>query len=285
MDKIAIVTDSTCDIDTETLKKYDIRVIPLRIIYKRGEYIDGVDITPDEIYNNLHIEVPSTSLPAVDSVKSVFDSLVNDGYNKIIVFTISSGLSGTNNFISMIASEYNDPNVEIKVFDTKSISMVSGFMAITACEMVENGSTFEEILNSLEDIKKSTGCYFIVSTLKYLKLGGRIGAVSGTIGELLNIKPLISVNEEGIYYTVKKIKGKTKALSELISHVAKVLEETKCRVCILQGGAMEEAKHALDALNISKFPNLVSIKLSSLSPVAGVHAGPGFLGIAYQKLI
>ena len=143
------------------------------------------------------------------------------------------------------------------------------------------GKDFHEIIKQLPLIKDRIKVYYVVDTLNYLIKGGRIGKVAGTLGELLKIKPIISVNEEGVYYSYTKVRGRRQSISKLIEIANQTLTRSKAKIWVLQGGALEEGKNLYQA--ISKLPNITEINFGDISPVLGVHTGPGLLGIVIMQ--
>lgn len=279
MSKIALVTDSTSDLNEETVKKFNVRILPLRIIYKDHEYIDRVNITPDDVYDNLEKEVPHTSLPSMTDMENLFNTLEEEGYTHVIAVCISSGLSGTYNTLKLVSENYT--NMKITVFDSKALTLGAGAIIIKCGELIEQGKDYDEIVEYLPKIRNSISVYYIVDTLKYLIKGGRIGKVSGTVGELLNIKPIISINKDGIYYTYAKVRGKKKALNKLIEIIENILKTSKSRVWVLHGGAESEGRHLYEYF--SKVSNITFLEFGNISPVAGVHTGPGLIGITIMR--
>lgn len=279
MNKIALVTDSTSDLSNEQIKQLNIHMLPLRVIYKDREYIDRVSITPDEVYSNMDKEVPSTSLPSMEDINNLFKKLEKEGYKQIIVVCISSGLSGTYNSINLVSKQY--PNIEFCVFDSKALTMGAGAIVLECAQMIAQGKKFDEIVEKLPSIKNRISVYFIVDTLVYLIRGGRIGKVSGTFGELLNIKPVISINEEGIYYTFAKVKGRKQSIAKLVDIAKGTLDKGKAKIWVMHGGALEEGKAFYET--ISKLPNIVETGFGEIGPVLGVHTGSGLLGIIIMQ--
>ena len=218
MDKIALVTDSTSDLLPADIDRYNIRVLPLRILYKNKEYIDRVDITPEEVYSRMPTEVPSTSLPSMEDLHNLFEGLMEKGYTQAIIISISSGLSGTLNSINLISKEY--PKIKCCIFDSKALSMATGAIVLECAQMIEAGETYQKIVDTLPSIRNRIKVYFILDTLTYLIKGGRIGKVSGIIGETLSIKPIISINDDGIYYTYAKVVGRRKSI-EMLKEIAR----------------------------------------------------------------
>lgn len=208
MTKIALVTDSTSDLNHEEIKKYNIHVLPLKIVYSHREYTDRVDITPDEVYDNMKVEVPKTSLPSMEEIDRLFEKLKKEGYTHVIAITISTGLSGTFNSVRLVSE--NHPELTFEIFDSRALSLGAGAIVLECGEMIESGKSFDEIIAELPNLRDKISIYYVLDTLKYLIKGGRIGKVSGSIGEVLNLKPIISINDEGVYYTHSKVRGRKK---------------------------------------------------------------------------
>lgn len=279
LNKIALITDSSCDLDKKIIDEYNIKVLPLRIIYKEKEFIDRVNITPQEVYDRLSVEIPTTSMPSLDDMESIFKSLEADGYTHVIAVLISSGLSGTLNALKLVARDY--PNLTTFVFDSKSLSLGLGVLVIECAKLIKSGKSFEEIANLLPSIKDRVSLYYVVETLEYLTKGGRIGKVAGTIGQLLNLKPIISIDNEGKYYTYAKVRGRKQSINKLVEIAKEALSSAKSQVYVMQGGAIEEGKKLFET--ISLLSNITSISFTDISPALGVHTGPGLLGVAIVK--
>ncbi|MFA9398504.1 MAG: DegV family protein [Clostridiaceae bacterium] len=277
MEKIAIITDTAADLSKDSIDKYNIRVLPFRIIYKDREYKDGVDITAEYVYRNLSKEMPKSSLPSMNDMDKLYENLENEGYTHVIAITLSSGLSGIYNGIKVVSESHN--KIKSFVYDSKSISMGEGAFAIYCARLIEEGKSFEEIINSLDSYKKKIKLYFVVGTLEYLKKGGRIGKVAGTIAELLDIKPIISPsNEDGKYYTYAKVRGRKKSLNVLIKLSKEISNDKKYIAYLMSGDAKEETDKI--GKEIEQLPNITKVILGgNISPVSGVHSGPGLVGL------
>ena len=280
--KIALLTDSGTDVPKEYIEKYGIFVVPLMINYSYGEFRDGIDITPQAVYDRFHEEIPKTSLPSGESITQTLQAICDQGYTQVVAMTISSGLSGTNNIITQIAAEF--PQLDCRIIDTKNIGIGSGMIVIRACELIAEGLSLDEVETRLSHVLEQTQLHFCISTLEYLKKGGRIGLVSATMGSLLGILPIISCNKEGIYYTVKKSRGKKAAHEDAIKLAAKFLENCKhYNLAIVHGGAPEDAD--IIAEKIKKvLPNYDKFITGQISPALVVHTGPGLIGICAQKI-
>ncbi|MBM7834450.1 DegV family protein [Clostridium sardiniense] len=276
MKKIALIADSSCDLSLATLKEYNIELLPMRIIYKDKEFLDKITITPKEMYANLEEEVPTTSLPDLKYTEDLIERLKNEGYTDAIVITVSSKLSGTYNSIRLICEAHHELNFHF--FDTRTLGYPQGVIAIETAKLIKEDKPLEEILKSLEDIRKRTHGYITFATLEYLKKGGRIGKVAGTIGEMLHLKPIVSSNDEGELYNYMKARGRKKAISKMKEILDEYLAKGKCRVWILSGDADDEAKTFYDS--VKDMPNITEISLEEIGAAMGIHTGPGALGMA-----
>jgi len=278
MEKIALITDSTSDLTEEIIEKYNVTVLPFRIIYKDREYLDGVDIKANEVYEHLGKEVPTSSLPPLKKMHEVYNDLQSQGYTHVIAILLSSGLSGIYNALSLVSKDY--PKIQSFIFDSKSISHGESVLVEESGKLITTQTPFDTIKEKIEEFRKKLEVYFVVDTLEYLKRGGRIGKVSGTIGELLKIKPIISIGDDGKYFTVDKVRGKKQSLKKIIE-VGKSKLKENTRIILMDGYGKKEAEYVYEELK--KYSEelqqgLVEI-LGSISPVSGVHSGPGLVGM------
>lgn len=277
MEKIALITDTTCDLPEDILKEFDIKVLSFRIIYKDREYKDKIDITPQQVYDNLAFEVPTSSMPSTGDMEELFTRLENEGYTHVIAVVLSSGLSGIYNGIKVVSESH----LALKTYicDSQSISLGEGALVHECGKLIKSGKSFDEIVKSIPFIKKRIHLFFVVGTLEYLKRGGRIGKVSGTIAELLNIKPIISIDyDDGKYITYAKVRGRKQSLNRLVEIANEITSKKKCTGFILHGDSEVDARKVFDI--IKKIPNISELIFSGcISPVSGVHSGPGLIGL------
>ena len=268
--KIAIVTDTTCDLSDEVLKLNNIYMVPMQIVYETRSYRDRMEITAEKVYDMLDKEIPKSSLPLPDDVKKILDKIVEEGYTDILYVSISAGLSGTYNLIRLLAQEYTKLNIE--VFDSTNLSMGLGFLVMEAAKVIKEKGDIKAALDRMKTIRKSMSTMFVLNTLEYLRKGGRIGKVEGTVGNLLNIKPIIAVNEEGVYYTVSKGKGFKKAVNTMVEEIKKRYEDKPISIAIVHGKQLEGAKMLLETLKEKL--NITTSYITQASPVLGMHTGP-----------
>ncbi|MEA4902102.1 DegV family protein [Desulfitobacterium sp.] len=280
-DKIAIVTDSACDLEPDIIEQYGIQVLPLHIIYNDREYRDRVDITPQEVYDRLEEEVPKTSLPSPTEIYELFNRLHEEKFTHVLAIHLSSGLSGTYQTVSKVAEEYKD--MVIEVIDSKTLSMGLGFSVLEAAKELQRSLNFEEVKRRAKETIEHMKAYYVVCTLEYLKKGGRIGYVAGTVGELLHIKPIISINSEGKYFTVAKVRGREQSLRKLASILKEHVCDTLSNVAIVHGGAEQEARNLEKIAKEHK--NVKEVLFGQISPALGVHTGPGLVGLLVYPVI
>ena len=280
MQKIALITDSACDLDLNTLKENNINLLPLRIIYSNGDYRDRLDISPQEVYDNLEKEVPKTSLPSAQETEETLNKLEEEGYTHVICISISSGLSGSYNALRLALEDH--PKLTSFVYDSKILAYPQGEIVLEVAKLIKEGKSFEEIVKEIPEIRKRVIGYFTINTLEYLKKGGRIGRLAGTVGELLNLKPIITTDEDGVYYNVAKVRGRKQSLSKMTELLKEYLAKGKCEVAVLHAGCEDEAIKYMNSLK--DLTNVVSIKIAEISPALGIHGGPGLIGFSVKMV-
>ncbi|KGK89827.1 DegV domain-containing protein [Desulfosporosinus sp. HMP52] len=279
--KIAIVTDSTSDLNKDMTEELGIEILPLHVVYKDREYLDGLNISPNEVYDNMDVEVPTTSLPSPAEISNLFSRLRDENYTHVLSMHISSGLSGTYETVSQVARDFKE--MKIEVMDSKALSMGLGFPVLEAARKLQTSTDFQEIVKLAQNVSGKTKLYFVLSTLEYLKRGGRIGYVSGTIGELLNIKPIISINSEGKYITYAKVRGRDQSLKKLFDILIESTQTGQYLVAIVHGGAEQEARKLWQ--KAKELPNIKELFFNQISPVMGVHTGPGLVGVIISPVV
>ena len=282
LEKIALVTDSACDIDDATLERYHVHVLPFKIRYKNREYTDKVDITPQQVYENMNVEIPTSSLPSPGDMEALYERLTMEHYTHVISVNISSGISGTVNAIKSVSDRF--PSLKTFIFDTKSTSVIEGILIKKCGEMLAAGKKFSDIAAALPEMKKKLHFFFVFGTLEYAIKGGRIGRIPGTIGNILDIKPIVDFDPEyGQCFTVDKVRGRKRALKKLIQMRDTFAQDRKCDAYVIHGNVEEDAKEFCDELR--KDPRNGAVHLvGQISSIVGVYCGPGTVGVCYSEI-
>lgn len=280
---IKIVTDSTSYIPEKQIQHYDISIVSLGILLN-GQNIREVDIKEETFYSEMAVapEIPSSSQPSPYEMYTTFERLVQLGHSIIGIF-ISSDMSGTYasalSTKAMILEKY--PEAKIEILDSRSNCMQLGYAALAAAKAAEEGKTLEEAVLAAHEVIDHSRFLFTPDTLTYLKKGGRMGGASALLGTLLQIKPILTVND-GKTSVYNKVRTKKKAIETLINGL---LEDIKDRelgeVIVHHIYCPKEGQAIADELStLLKRP----VEIQSIGPVIGAHVGPGSVGIAYYTL-
>ncbi len=278
MPKIAIITDSTATIPDELVAQYGIEVAPQVLIWGEESLRDGVDITPAEFYDRLVRSdvIPTTSQATVGAFKELFEPHVRAG-DHVLAILLSDKLSGTIQSAEQAKAMF--PQATIEIVNSNTIAMSLGFQVLLAARAAAEGKPFEEVVALARQARDHTGVIFVVDTLDYLHRGGRIGGASRLLGSALNIKPLLEVTG-GRVEPIERVRTKAKAKKRLLQLVEERVEgRSPVRLAALHIAAEEEARELLSEAVGRCDPQETYI--TTVSPVVGVHVGPGTVGIAY----
>ncbi len=282
MEKTAIVVDSATDITENLGKGHKIFQIPLQINIDGESFIAGKNITGEEVFVAMETKNVSSSLPTGQDILDVFDEIKKEGYTHAIVITITSAMSGTHNVIKHITEEIE--GLEIALVDTLRISLGAGYVALKAEEMVQEGFSFKEIVDYIEKNKFAANVYFTLQSLDNLIKGGRIGTVAGSVASVLNIKPIISVNDEGVYYTAGKTRGYPRVIYRTIDKAHEFVKDlNKYRVVLLHADSKEDFSKILEYAK-EKFDKAEEILIERISPALSVHSGREGFGVGVSRI-
>lgn len=278
---IQLFVDSTAYLSKAHIETYGIKVLSLSVIFPDMTLLE-TEVAYDFFYEKLGVskQLPTSSQPNIHLMTQAFQDTLEKG-DDIIMIAISSEMSGTYQTALMVASQLLElyPHRRIEVIDSRSNCMQLGFQGLTAAQAIANDQTIEEIVQAVHHTREASRFIFAVDTLKYLEKGGRIGKASAMVGTILNIKPILTVND-GRTDTFGKVRSRHKAIAMI---VAKVVEDTTLygfkRACIHHINNPEGVQALKDAL-----PETIShhIEVVPIGPVIGTHVGPGALGIVYQ---
>ncbi|MGL4687546.1 MAG: DegV family protein [Fusobacteriaceae bacterium] len=286
MSEIAIVTDSTADLTPELLGDLKVDIIPMKIKLEDSDYYkDGVDITKDEFWDRLLKEttIPKTSQPSPAEFKEVYEKLIEKGYKKIISIHISGKLSGTQQAARVARGMIIGREKDIIVVDSKSVTFGLGYVVVGAAKMAKENKTCEEILTWLENIQEQNKVFFVVNDLKYLVKGGRLGKVSGIVGGLLNLKPILKL-EEGEVTVAGKAFGEKGALNFITKLVELEAEKGPVIVNNGWGGKEVEYENSLKLRESLKTIEQVELKDTyKIGVTIGTHSGPVYgVGVVHK---
>lgn len=274
-----IVTDSASDLTAEDMAEYGLSVVPLYINFPEGEF-KSEDIPPDEFYNRLESmrpQIPTTGQPSPGDFVALYDANhVAD--QETLSIHISSGLSGTINAARIAASQVA-PN-PIHIVDSLTLSGGQRFQVIAAARAIRAGWPIGDIIDQLDRIRTATEVVYTLDTLEYLARGGRIGRVQALASSVLNIKPIINVSKaDGKYNTVGKSRTINRALTDLAAHLGDLYHDREpLWVSVMHGRFAEKAEELAQLLR-ERLP-IAKLEVLRISPVLGVHTGPGIVGAA-----
>jgi DegV family protein with EDD domain len=270
--KLAVITDSAANLLPSFLKQHkNLFVVPLMIVVDGKNYRDQVEITANEVYKQLDDHNVTTSLPSMDDLNNLLEDLKKKEYTDALVINLSSGLSGTYNAFRLAFESVK--GIKITHYDSKTLGGGLGYIVEYALELVAKKTPVEKIVPLLEELRfKDSLAIYTINTLKYLKKGGRIGKVEGTIGNILHIKPVITVDDQGVYITLSKAFGLTRSLLTMKDLFVEKFGKDLIDLTIHYGD--DEPKAAELGQKLQKELNVRTLTLSPLTPVLGIHTGP-----------
>lgn len=285
MAKIRVVTDSTSDIPISIREELGIKVVPLKIHFGQETYLDGVTITPSTFYEKLIAseQLPTTSQPAPLDFTQMYESIrEEEGEDvEIISIHIAGVLSGTNQTANIAASMVEE-QVKVHVVDSKMASYVLGQVVVAVARAAKAGKSVDECLELARRMKERTHVLFVVDTLTYLQKGGRIGKAAAFLGSLLNVKPILTLDENGTVSPVEKLRGKKKAIYHVYEASKNYAGQDPVVVSVIHSTSEEEAVTLGEKIR-QEF-NVQELVVTELGPVIGTYTGPGLVGVVVYKL-
>ncbi len=270
-----IITDSASNISQTEAKEMGLSVLPFPIIIDDEEYLDDINLTIDEFYTKLTTckDFPKTSQLSPETLENEFEKSKQNNED-ILLILLSSQLSGTYNTANMIKNngEYNN----VYIYDTKGASVLNKILVDTALKHKDKHPA--EIIKILDNVRSKINIFALLETLEYLVKGGRLSKTSGTIGTILNIKPIVTINDMGSIEVKTKAVGFNNGLKTIVNIVEKEGEiDTDYPVYFLY------SQNKLNGEKLANKFNVTEPKLINLCSVIGSHIGPGIAGIAYVK--
>jgi DegV family protein with EDD domain len=279
--KVAIVTDSTAYLPEECTKQHNISVTPLSVIWGDEVYQDGVDIEAAEFYQRLPKSkvMPTTSQVTPAVMMNTFQSLIDQGYDVLGIF-LSSKISGT--VQSAIQAREMIPGAENKVsiVDSLLTTMAMGWPVLTAARAAQAGESLAQCEKVAQHACDSSGLFFVVETLEFLRRGGRVSNTQAMAGTILNIKPVLEMRN-GKIESLEKIRTKQKAIQRMIELAAeRINARTPVRIAVTHANSELDASALLESAGARFDP--IEVLIAPLSPVVGTHAGPGTVALNFM---
>lgn len=284
MERTVIIGDSCSDLPKEIIEGYNIPFVSLTYNFKGQQYNDdfGCSMAYSDFYQAVRAgEMPTTSQTNIHILTNLFEEYVQKG-NSIIYISFSSALSNTfHNAViarNIVLEEF--PEGDITIIDSRSASLGEGLLLYYALEMLNKGATKGDIVDWLENHKLRMNHLFTVEDLDYLKRGGRVSGAAAFVGTVLNIKPVLHVDNQGRLIPLIKVRGRKKSLKVLVEMMEEnIIDPEEQTIAISHGDALEDALY-LKELILEKF-KVKEIIINHVGPVIGAHSGPGTIALFF----
>lgn len=274
---IRIVTDSSCDLPDDVIERHRIAIVPLTIRFGDEEFVDREQLTKDDFWRRLTegTVLPETAAPSVGRFLEVFRRLSDEGADGVVVICISSKISATHQAAVLAAEQYVG-GIPIRVVDSALVTAALGLVVIEAAELAATGVGIDAVEAIAHSAAEASNIYATLDTLEFLRRGGRIGGAQAFLGNLLNVKPIISFHD-GAVEAAGRVRTRRKALAAVADHVAGLGDRIKSFGVIHSDPAdLDEFLAAIRAVRDEE------PLIARLGPVVGTHAGPGAAGVVYR---
>jgi DegV family protein with EDD domain len=275
---VAIVTDSTAYMPKELVEQYGIRVVPNVVNWGPKTYRDGIDITSSEFFERLKTDpvLPTTAVASIGEFRDVYAAAAESA-SSVLGIHLSAKLSGT--FSTAEQARALLPDRRIEVFDSNATAMALGFVVLAAARAAEAGKNLDEVKQVASDTVPNVGIIFTLQTLEFLRRGGRIGGGQAFLGGLLDMKPILEL-QDGRVEPRERVRTKRKAMDRVIDLIVERIQgRTPVRLATIHAAAPEEASAMLEAAKARLQP--VECIMAEASPTVATHTGPGTVGLAY----
>ena len=282
MNDYVILTDSSCDLPDDIVKKYQLEILQLDFIVEGEGSFHNDQADSGKVYSKLRNGANiKTSAANISQASETIEALFNQKKD-ILYLGFSSGLSSTYQTVYMAGQELMEEYPERKMIsvDTLAASMGQGLLVYKACQAKDAGKSLEENAQYIEDIKLKLCHWFTVDDLFFLKRGGRISGVTATVGTMLSIKPILHVDDEGHLINVSKVRGRKSAITELVNRMEKLAVHPEDQDIFISHGDCIEDAEKLASIIKERFGN-DRITISYVGPVIGAHSGPGTLALFF----
>jgi len=273
---LKVIADSTCNLPQETLDEYDIRIAPIPIQFGDETFEEGVDIDRDQFYRKIEETgiMPTSSQPTPAWFGRYYKELHQQGHS-ILVVTVTGKHSGTYNSANMAKSLA--PEADVHVFDSKSISLGTGWMVLDAVRAIKAGVAQSDVVSRIEAIRERAKLFITPATLKYLQMSGRVGTLQGALASLLSVKPIIHL-KDGLLEVGENVRTRGKALDRLIDRLDEAMgRTTPINLAVIHARAREEGLSLLE--RAKEIFNVQETLFGDLVASLAVHGGPGIIGL------
>ena len=281
---VKIISDSTCDLSTKLLEKYNVTILPLHIVLGEDEYLDGINIHPDDIYrwSDENKTTPKTSAASLEDTMNVLEPFLKER-NEIVLFCISEKMSTTGQVMRLAADELGAVN-QVFVIDSRNLSTGIGLLVIEAAIMAQGGASGTEIVKRMESLIPGVRASFVVDTLTYLHRGGRCSSLTALAGGVLKIHPKIVV-KDGSMDVEKKYRGRMSSV--ILSYITDMEDDLKKankeRVFITHSGCDKEIIDEVYQY-LKQLKHFDEIIITRAGSVISSHCGPGTLGVLFIEM-
>jgi DegV family protein with EDD domain len=274
--RVRVITDSAADVPEEFTRRLGIDVVSLNIRFGDEEYVDRVDLTPAQFWAKCKASksLPETSAPSVGAFQQAYERAHADGCDGVIVLTLSAQLSATNQSASLASQGVAD-HIDVRVIDTKAVSMAEGLLAIDVAEAAVAGASLDQLVERANTLLTKVSVVAMLDTLDHLIKGGRVGGARALLGQVLSIKPILEL-KDGVVAEAGRQRTRAKALVA-IAEVARSHAPLR-RLALVHGASSEVAN--LEALVADIQPEFDLI-VTDIGPVVGTHGGPGIIGLCW----
>ena len=266
----------------EAADRWGISVVPLVVTIGAERFLDGMDLTPSELYRRMRAEkaLPATSAPSIGQYLEAFRACLRAGAQAVLHVSLSSRLSTAFNAALQAAemASVEFPDRAIEVLDSRQGAISEGFIAMAAARAAAKDRPLDAVAQCARDAMSRTGVVVSLATLEYLARGGRIGKAAYLMGSLINVRPLITLDAEGVAAPVAKARGENRALASMVDWVAESVRGREAlTLAVMEAGAAGAAAQLRDLAVRRLHP--AEIFHSDFTPVMGVHTGPGLVGL------
>jgi len=283
VEKVAVVTDSTCCIPQELIERYNIHLVPALIIHEGRSYRDRIDISPTEVYKIMRKRksLPTTSVPSPEDFLSTYRELSQKA-ETILCITLTSLQSGVFNMASSAEEMAKDviPKTVIKVIDSRAVAGSLGFIVLEAARIASQGAELVKVTEVAQSMMSKVSSFFVLDTFYYLARTGRIARAAAWAGSILNMKPIVAhFPSVGETTPVARPRTRMKAIERMLEIMTERIGDSRAHVMVEHADEFEKAEKFKATIN-SRF-NCVELYITEFTPTMGVHAGPGVLGVSF----